>query len=317
MKLHPLYLHIENEGFRVNAEKQEFLLRKYIEWDERLRYEMFKACGHTVNVNSWKQVGALLYDELKIPYRKGTGEEVITQLLNNTVKDELRRGVCENILEGRRVRKTIGNNLAAIPDYDGKIRTTYFLCLDTGRSSTGQQDPPIRPSVEVIDYDEHGKKKKKKKSLGSAFQVMTKHGDIGPEVRGMYEPDEGYIFLQADSSQAEARVIFLLAEDYEALKDIDEHDYHALTASWFFGGKEEDYSKRILGYESPIRFAGKTLRHAGHLGAGARRAAIETNTQARKYHINIISQLMKGRQSARLKSSTRNNRKLKVYSKLV
>jgi hypothetical protein len=42
-----------------------------------------------------------------------------------------------------------------------------------------------------------------------------------------------------------------------------------------------------LGYESPIRFAGKTLRHAGHLGAGKRRAAIETNTQARKYKINL------------------------------
>ena len=37
----------------------------------------------------------------------------------------------------------------------------------------------------------------------------------------------------------------------------------------------------------PIRFAGKTLRHAGHLGAGQRRAATELNTQARKYKIPI------------------------------
>lgn len=95
------------------------------------------------------------------------------------------------------------------------------------------------------------------------------------------------IFVQADSSQAEARVVFNLATDYQALKDIDEHDYHALTASWFFGGSESDYSKKSLGYESPIRFAGKTLRHAGHLGAGKRRASIELNTQARKYKIDI------------------------------
>lgn len=95
------------------------------------------------------------------------------------------------------------------------------------------------------------------------------------------------VFIQADSSQAESRVVFLLAEDEQALKDIDEHDYHALTASWFFGGSESDYSKKILGYESPIRFAGKTLRHAGHLGAGKRRAATELNTQARKYKISI------------------------------
>ena len=95
------------------------------------------------------------------------------------------------------------------------------------------------------------------------------------------------VFIQADSSQAEARVVFLLANDEQALKDIDEHDYHALTASWFFGGSESDFSKKVLGYESPIRFAGKTLRHAGHLGAGKRRAATELNTQARKYKISI------------------------------
>lgn len=96
-----------------------------------------------------------------------------------------------------------------------------------------------------------------------------------------------YIFVQADSSQAEARVVWLLADDEQALKDVDEHDYHALTASWFFGGSENDYSKKVLGYESPIRFAGKTLRHAGHLGAGKRRAAISVNTDARKYKIPL------------------------------
>lgn len=96
-----------------------------------------------------------------------------------------------------------------------------------------------------------------------------------------------YVFVSVDSAQAEARVIFLLADDEKALKDIDEHDYHALTASWFFGGTENDHSKKILGYETPIRFAGKTLRHAGHLGAGKRRAAISVNTDARRFKVNI------------------------------
>lgn len=286
MELHPLYLDIENNGFNVNTAKRDELLREYINWDERLRFDLFKLTGDYINVNSWKQVSLLLYETLKIPYRVGTGEEVLTQLLNNVVKDKEKRQVIDNILESRRVRRTISNNLTAIRDYDGKMRTTYFVCLDTGRSSTGMQEPPIRPTEDIIELDDKGKKKKKKKALGTPFQVMTKHGDIGPKTRSMYEPEPGYIFLQADSSQAEARVIFLLAEDYNALEDIDRHDYHALTASWFFGGTEADYSKKILGYESPIRFAGKTLRHAGHLGASKRRAAIEINTQARKYKIN-------------------------------
>ncbi len=74
------------------------------------------------------------------------------------------RTIIENILEARRVRKTISNNLTAIPDFDGKMRTTYFVCLDTARTSTGQQEPPIRPIQEVIEIDDNGKKHKKKKN---------------------------------------------------------------------------------------------------------------------------------------------------------
>lgn len=99
-----------------------------------------------------------------------------------------------------------------------------------------------------------------------------------------------WLFLQADSSQAEARVVWLLADDEEALKLVDQIDYHAFTATWFFGLNEElhNYDKKKLGYEHPIRFVGKTLRHAGHLGASKRRAAITVNTDARKYKIPII-----------------------------
>lgn len=285
MKLHTLYLEIENEGFYIDGSRRDELIAKYIRWSEQLAHELFTLAEAYINVNSPKQVYTLLFEVLKLPRRAGTGEEEITALLNNASSklDSRKRRILEIILEKRRVDKTIGNYLMALPDYDGKMKTSYYLCLETGRTSTGQLEPPIRPVFEYKD-DEN---KKKKKTIGTAFQTMTKHGDIGQDVRSQYTPQPGYVFLQADSAQAEARVVFLLANDEQALKDIDEHDYHALTASWFFGGTEDDYSKRKLGYESPIRFAGKTLRHAGHLGAGKRRASIELNTQARKYKIPI------------------------------
>jgi len=291
MRLPDLYWGIEQQGFNIDGIARDALMQKYIAWDERIRYDLFKLIGTEVNVNSPKQVSTLLYDNFKLPPRKGTSEEDLTDLLNlqslekHWNKNENHRKVIELILEGRRVRKSISTYLMAMPDFDGRMRTTYFPCLETGRSSTGQQDPPIRPTVDVID--ETGKKKTR--VLGTAFQTMTKHGDIGQDVRSMYIPDsEDEIFVQADSAQAEARIIFLLADDEQALEDIETHDYHALTASWFFGGTEDDYSKKKLGYESPIRFAGKTLRHAGHLGAGKRRAAISVNTDARKYKIPIV-----------------------------
>jgi len=282
MYLHSLYLHIESVGFKVNEELREKLLKNYVEWNEKLKFELYELTELYINANSPKQVSKLLYNTLELPFRGGTSEEELTELLKSSKVNEHHASIINNILLQRRVRKTIGNYITAIPDYDGRIRTTYFLCTDTGRTSTGQQDPPIRPSIEYRDE----RNQLKHKSLGTAFQTLTKHGDVGADIRSMYECDDGYVFIQADSSQAEARAVFLYAEDEQALIDIDTHDYHALTASWFFGGTEDDYSKRKLGYESPIRFAGKTLRHAGHLGAGKARAATEINTQARKYGID-------------------------------
>ena len=284
MQLHPLYLEIEQLGFNIDHDKRDELLKKYIQWDERLRYELFHDLGFELNTASPLQVKNLLHDVFHIKEIKSTGEEEITALLNSQkLKDENHRVILEKILEHRRVKKTISTYMMALPDYDGRMKTTYYLCLETGRTSTGQQDPPIRPAFEYKDWEGH----KKSKSLGIAFQTITKHGDIGGDVREQYIPDKGEVFLNVDSSQAEARVVALLADDEDTLRMYDEHDIHALTASWFFGGTEDDYSKKKLGFESPIRFAGKTLRHAGHLGAGKRRAATELNTQARKYKIPI------------------------------
>lgn len=291
LQLHEMYFYneqldaIEQNGFRVDESIRLELIKKYVEQDETIRHKLWQLTGDYVNVNSNPKISWLLYEKLKLPLRKGAGEEVITGLLNNVVKDPVRAEILNLILEGRRVRKTLSTYLYTPCDYDGRMRSTYYICLETGRSATGQQEPPIRPIVEWNGYNDEGKKEKKKQARGMAFQTITKHGDIGADVRKMLVVDPGHVFIQADSSQAEARVIFKLANDEQALQDIDTHDYHALTASWFFGGCEDDYSKKKLGYESPIRFAGKTLRHAGHLGASKKRAAIEVNTQARKYKI--------------------------------
>ncbi len=184
MQLPELYLSIENQGFGVDKDAQMELLQKYIEWDERLRYELFHLTGIEVNTNSPKQVAELLFVTLKCPQRDGTGEEELTSLLNlQSFTDETKRQIVELILENRKVRKTISTYLMALPDYDGRMRTTYFPCLETGRSSTGQQDPPIRPIIEIIGEDG----KKKKKAMGTAFQTLTKHGDQA-DIRRMYLP---------------------------------------------------------------------------------------------------------------------------------
>jgi hypothetical protein len=281
MKLHPLYLGIETTGFLVDEAKREELLRKYIEWEERLNYERFRLAKEEINVNSYKQVRKFLFETLNCPVRESTGEDQLTSLYNQ-VRNESQREAIDNVLTTRRITKTKSTYLMAYPDFDGRMKTTYYLCLKTGRTSTGQLDPPIRPDFEYRDDD----KKIKHKSIGTAFQTLTKHGDIGQDVRSIYKADPGYVIVNIDSSQAEARVIFLLAE--EDLSLFDNHDLHALTASWFVGGTEDTWSKKNnSGKETPQRFLGKTLRHAGHLGASGRRAMLEVNTAIRKNKIPL------------------------------
>jgi uracil-DNA glycosylase family 4 len=185
MKWPEMYLQMENTGFNIDYAKRDQLLEKYVAWTERLNFEMFKLVGDFVNVNSPKQVSILLFEVLKCPRRNGTSEEELTSLLNlQSFTDPTKREIVEKILEKRRVDKSIGTYLMALPDYDGRMKTTYFPCLDTGRSKTGQQEPPIRPDIEIVDFDG----KTKKKYLGTAFQTMTKHGDIGQDIRSMYVP---------------------------------------------------------------------------------------------------------------------------------
>ena len=102
-------------------------------------------------------------------------------------------------------------------DFDGRMRTSYFICLETGRSSTQQQNPPIRPTVEYDGYGKKVKKLKKQQSRGMAFQTITKHGDIGADIRRILVVDDGHVFIQVDSSQAEARIVTHLADDKDRL----------------------------------------------------------------------------------------------------
>lgn len=191
LQLPEFYSEMECQGFGVDTFARDKLVMKYVAWDEKLRYELFQLTGLDVNCNSPKQVYSLLFDTLKCPARQGTGEEELTSLLNlQSFKDDNKRRIVEIILEERRVRKTLSTYLMALCDFDGRMRTTFFPCLETGRSSTGQQDPPIRPVMDIKTGLFTGKRKKGQnyKALGMAFQTMTKHGDIGDDIREMFIP---------------------------------------------------------------------------------------------------------------------------------
>ena len=272
MQLHPLYTEMEAVGMRVDEPAREELIRKYVKRQVEKEYELYKILGYELNVASPKQVDLCLYTDLKFPKRKGTGEDIIVSLMGNHAKTPKKLRTCELIIEIRKIRKTIGTYLLAKPDYDGRMRTSIFITgTETGRTSDGILQPPVRPE-----------------KIGLAFKTMTKHGDVGADLRTMFTPDDGHVFVNIDLRQAESRVVALLAEDESKLRMMDDSDIHSVTASWVYGGDGDSWTKaKHGGDEPPERFIGKTLRHAGERGMGKRRLMEIVNTDSKKYGIDL------------------------------
>lgn len=280
MELFPLYLRMENRGICVDESIRDRVRYKYERWHEEIQERFVAALGHELNVQAndkGGQVWRCVYEELKCPKRNGVGEDVLAALMQNNVKDERRRKILSDILEDRRVRKTLGTYVNAECDFDGRLRTSYRICgTETGRSSTRILKPPLRPH-----------------KVGIAFQTITKHGDIGTDIREYFVPDEGKVFVQIDKSQAEARVVAVLSEDWELLNAFDTVDIHRRTAALIFEFTNIlDLSPvcRVadeIPKDSPERFMGKKTRHAGNYNMGKHRFMTEVTADAKKFGIDV------------------------------
>lgn len=265
MQLHPFYYDLEDVGFLLDPKKQKDLVDIYKEKVAVCQERLDKLAGWEVNVESPKHVGMLVYNQLKFPPRKGASEEVLVALMANTkrITPEAKE-ILERILELRRLHIAV-NKIGARSDYDGRMRTIYTISgTETGRSSTKILKPPVRPE-----------------QIGMQFHALTKHGDYGTEVREMLVADDGYVIVETDMSQAEARVVALLGNDIELLKLFQSKaDIHKITAAIIFG-------VQVSAITPELRFIGKTCRHAGNYDMGKHRLMELVNTDAKKYHIDV------------------------------
>lgn len=293
MPLHDFYRKMERRGIRRDMKAVELLRAKY----ESQRSEMEKELQNLINefdldcevvgkkgvkiYNSPKQVANLVFVGLRLPSRKDTSDDSLSALARNSVKAPTKQRILQLILDLRKVHKTIGTYIDAESCHDGRLRTSVKIALETGRTATGILKPPVTTQ-----------------KYGMAFQTITKHGDIGNDLRSQFIPDPGFIFVEPDLSQAESRVIAILSNDKRQIKIFHFGvDIHRLTASWifeksvdemreFFQEENEDRCREIARIvngklKSLIlpeeRQLGKTFRHAGEGGMEKRRAAQLTN----------------------------------------
>lgn len=177
---------------------------------EELEQRIYQQAGHSFNIASPKQVGDVLFDEMKLvekprKTKKGqfvTSEEVLQQLRGKAP-------IVADILDYRGLRKLLSTYIEALPKLvnprTGHIHTSFNQTVTaTGRLSSS--DPNLQ-NIPVRDDD-------------------------GKEIRRCFIPEEGCLFFSADYSQIELRIMAHLSGDENMIASFNGgHDIHAATAA--------------------------------------------------------------------------------------
>lgn len=288
MPLSNLYMDMEDRGMELNVEVRKRIIAKYQVLSRELDNQLESMIGYHLDLGSHIKVKRLLFDELKLPRRVNVKEDTLVALIGNHAKgDPVKYGVLDAILDKRKVDRLLNGPLASEPDYDGKMRTVFNINgAANGRTSANLLKPPERPGIIVITDSD---KREYSSSTGMQAHNLSKHGEFGPDMRSMLEPSKGKIFVQADKSQAEARVVAALAKDDWLLSLFERgKDVHSITASWFFNKDNSDDPENPIGIDyNTERFVGKTGRHAMAYDARGRKIMLTINKLARKFDINL------------------------------
>lgn len=221
---------MERAGFMVDpqgiAEFGDMLTKKAAV----LEQDIYKEAGESFNINSPKQLGAILFDKLALPGGKKTKTGWSTSA---DVLEELRGifPIVDMVLEYRTLAKlnsTYCKGLLAQVAADGRIHTTFNQCeTRTGRISSAE------PNLQNIP-------------------VKT---ELGREMRRFFIAREGCVLVDADYSQIELRVLAHMANDSAMIQAFNSGaDIHTRTAAQVFGVDPEQVTKKMRSDAKAVNF---------------------------------------------------------------
>ena len=302
MRIYPIYKEMDENGIRIDDEKRRSLTAKYCSLFDIHVCKLSQLCNKDVNPLSPPQVRNIVYEELG--YKKIRGVKTTSKGLEGTDEESLEmlmwlgqsghrnaKEILRTIIACRKLHKVLEYLETPIHE-DGRMRSEFNLAgTENGRTSAG------------ATTDNHlyvRKKKIKSMDLGRSFQTITKHGfsingeTYGKDIRSMFVPSFGYVFVECDLSQAEARVDAVLAKDYDILSVFDGPvGIHRLTGSWLYSCPSEEIKKNILVDGVDRYHEAKTARHAGERNMRADRLMMMINKEIykceeilRKFHAN-------------------------------
>ena len=221
---------MEREGIRVRAEELKTYGQQLTGRILELEQMIYDAAGETFNINSPKQLGVILFEKLQLPHGKKTktGYSTAADVLEKLAPDY---PIVSEILEYRQMTKlksTYADGLAGYIAADDRIHGKFHQTITaTGRISSTEpnlQNIPIRM-------------------------------ELGRLIRKVFVPDPGFVFLDADYSQIELRVLAHLSDDEKLIQAYrDAQDIHTITASEVFHVKPEEVTPLLRRNAKAVNF---------------------------------------------------------------
>ena len=222
MPLLPVLAHIEQNGVRLDTEALQQTGDDFRARLQTLEEEVYALAGHEFTITSPKQVGTVLFEELKISEKARktkTGQYSTSEEVLETLRDK--HPIVEKILAHRALKKLLSTYVEALPKLinarTGRIHTSFNQAVTaTGRLSSSNPN----------------------------LQNIPVRGEDGREIRKAFVPDEDCTFFSADYSQIELRIMAHLSGDEHMIADFNAgHDIHAATAARIFHKSIEEVTR--------------------------------------------------------------------------
>lgn len=208
--------HMEYDGIHVDQEVLQELKEEFSGELENITKNIHELAGEEFNINSPKQLGEILFEKLELPVIKktktgySTAQDVLEKLQGS-------HEIIDHIMRYRSLSKLISTYIDGFKEFiteDHKIHTTFYQNLTaTGRLSS--RDPNLQN-----------------------IPIRTAEGR---QIRKAFIPSPGNLFVDADYSQIELRVLAHLSDDEQMIQAfLEDRDIHSQTASQVFNTALED-----------------------------------------------------------------------------
>ena len=210
MPLVPVLAEMEMNGVLLDTNALAETSKVFTDRMTQIEKNIYELAGHQFNIASPKQVGEVLFGEMKIvdkPKKTKTGQYVTSEEVLQQLRSKA--PIVDHILEHRGLKKLLGTYVDALPKlinpHTGHIHTSFNQAVTaTGRLSSS--DPNL--------------------------QNIPVRGEDGKEIRKCFIPEPGCLFFSADYSQIELRVMAHLSGDKNMIEAFREgYDIHAATAA--------------------------------------------------------------------------------------